>query len=78
MKRGGEDSKGISDMRKGRCGKCDDYERRGHNYCRMCGYHLRKGYVRRVRRALAYHVNEKYCGYCGGPKNNCECTGKKQ
>src|SRR5438874_826028 len=41
----------------------DNYEKKGHNYCRMCGLHLRKGYVPYVRLALAYNTNEKFCGY---------------
>lgn len=45
---------------------CPDYKKRGHNYCRMCGFHLTKGYVQHVRIALIYNTNEKYCGYCGG------------
>lgn len=28
-----------------RCNECDKYEKQGHNYCRMCGFHVRKGYV---------------------------------
>jgi hypothetical protein len=39
----------------------------------MCGYHLRKGEVKRVRIAEAYNTPEKFCGYCGGPKHRCEC-----
>lgn len=57
------------------CPACDDYEKQGHNYCRMCGLHLRKGYVPYVRLALAYNTNEKFCGYCGGPKHKCKCRG---
>jgi len=59
---------------KRRCEECQRYQDRGHNYCRMCGFHLTKGYVQHVRNAEAYHVNEKFCGYCGGPQRNCSCT----
>jgi len=55
------------------CRYCDDHKQRGHNYCRRCGYHLRKGLVRYVRKAIAFYTNDKFYGYCGGPKNNCEC-----
>jgi len=56
-----------------RCGSCGDYETKGHNYCRMCGFHLTKGYVRNVKVAEAYNTSERYCGYCGGPKYKCAC-----
>jgi hypothetical protein len=58
---------------KQQCGDCDDYKRQGHNFCRMCGFHLAKGHVKHVRIATIYHTNEKFCGYCGGPKHKCEC-----
>jgi len=64
-------------MAKQRCGDCDKYEKQNHNYCRMCGFHLTKGKVQYVRNALAYFTNEKFCGYCGGQKNKCKCTGAK-
>jgi len=56
------------------CPKCEEYKKQGHNYCRMCGFHLTKGYVQYARLATAYYTNEKYRGYCGGPKNNCKCV----
>lgn len=56
-----------------RCRDCDSYEKRGHNYCRMCGHYLKKGIVHHVRIATVYNTNEKYCGYCGGQKHNCNC-----
>lgn len=58
---------------KNKCNKCDEYKKVGHNYCRMCGYHLTKGYVQYVRLALAYYTNEKFCGYCGKLRNDCKC-----
>lgn len=57
-----------------KCGKCDDYKQQGHNYCRICGYHLTKGYAQYARLALAYFASENFCGYCGGPKRDCSCT----
>lgn len=60
-----------------KCEKCDDYAKEGHNYCRLCGYHLTKGHVQYVRVAVAYFTNEKFCGYCGGIKNKCSCYTKK-
>jgi hypothetical protein len=39
----------------------------------MCGYHLTKGNVQHARLSAAYNTNEKFCGYCGGPKNECFC-----
>ena len=56
------------------CKDCEKYKREGHNYCRMCGFHLTKGYVQYVRMATAYYVNEKFCGYCGGPRRECSCV----
>lgn len=58
---------------KNKCKDCDAYKQKGHNYCRMCGFHVRKGYARHARIALAYYIHEKYCGYCGGEKHNCSC-----
>lgn len=58
---------------KNKCKDCDKYKKAGHNYCRMCGYHLTKGYVQYVRLALAYYTNEKFCGYCGKLRNDCKC-----
>jgi len=60
-----------------KCDKCDEYFEKGHNYCRICGCYLRKGQIKHVRIALAYYAHEKYCGYCGGPKNKCKCVIKK-
>lgn len=56
------------------CSSCEEYEKDGHNYCRMCGYHLTKGCVQYVKQAVAFYANEKYCGYCGGPKRQCRCV----
>ncbi len=56
------------------CRDCDDYKQQGHNYCRMCGYYLTKGYTPNARIAVAYSTNEKFCGFCDGPKNDCSCT----
>ncbi len=65
-------------MEKARCPYCDKYEKQGHNYCRMCGKHLRpRPLAQYARLALAYHVNEKFCGYCGGEKHKCKCVGGK-
>jgi hypothetical protein len=56
------------------CSHCEDYKKQGHNYCRMCGFHLTKGYVQYVRLAVVYNISEKFCGYCGGPKHECSCV----
>ncbi len=56
-----------------KCSNCESYERQGHNYCRMCGCFFKRGIVKNVRIAAGYHISEKYCGYCGGAKYNCEC-----
>jgi hypothetical protein len=56
------------------CKHCEKYKRAGHNYCRMCGFHLTTGYVQNVRLASAYFTDEKFCGYCGGPKHQCSCS----
>ena len=60
-------------MQKQECTYCADYKRQGHNYCRICGYHLSKGYCNNVKVAVAYNDSEKYCGYCGGFKYECSC-----
>lgn len=57
-----------------KCSNCENYKQQGHNYCRMCGNHLTKGYIQHVRLAVGYYTNEKFCGYCGGPKNACSCV----
>lgn len=57
-----------------RCSHCEKYERQGHNYCRMCGFHLTAGYVQHVGVATIYHVNERFCGCCGGPAGRCRCV----
>jgi hypothetical protein len=62
---------------KQRCDRCDDYQRQNHNYCRMCGFHLTKGYVQDVRIAEVYRTDEKFCGYCGGKKHECKCVGRR-
>ena len=56
-----------------KCRDCEDYKRQGHNYCRMCGFHLTRGYVQYVKLAAIFNTNEKFCGYCGGPKHQCSC-----
>lgn len=56
-----------------KCNECDEYKNQGHNYCRMCGHHLTKGYVQSSRVAGAYKTNEKYCGCCGNLINKCFC-----
>jgi hypothetical protein len=57
--------------RKGRCPDCDGYEKRGHNYCRMCGAELKRGVVKNVGIAAGYFTNEKFCGYCGKLRGVC-------
>ncbi len=57
-----------------KCGNCENYKEQGHNYCRMCGYHLTKGNAPHTRLSTAYNTNEKFCGYCGGIKNKCTCV----
>jgi len=59
-----------------KCSYCHDYEKQGHNYCRMCGFHLTAGYVQYIRLAEGYNTSEKFCGYCGGPKYRCSCVPK--
>lgn len=56
-----------------KCANCEKYKGNGHNYCRMCGYHLTKGFVQHVKIAVVYHVNEKYCGHCGKKHDQCDC-----
>ena len=55
------------------CASCNYYEQQGHNFCRMCGCNFKHGTVRNAPIAASYSLNENYCGYCGGEKNNCEC-----
>jgi hypothetical protein len=61
---------------KERCKDCATYDRAGHNYCRLCGFHLMAGYSQYARLSEAYDPDEKFCGYCGGPKNNCPCESR--
>jgi RNA polymerase subunit RPABC4/transcription elongation factor Spt4 len=56
-----------------KCNNCEKYAKQGHNYCRICGFHLTKGYVQYIRIAVIYNSNEKYCGYCGKLRTNCKC-----
>jgi len=60
-------------MTKQKCSECNNYAKAGHNYCRMCGFHLTKGFVQYVRIAVSYFTNEKYCGYCGKLRKECKC-----
>lgn len=62
------------------CRDCEEYRKQGHNYCRVCGYHLTKGLVQFVRLAHAYFTHEKLnlghdrhhlqCGCFGLTPNN--------
>lgn len=56
------------------CSYCKSYELGGHNFCRMCGRRLiAQGQAKWARLAVAYNAAEKFCGYCGGQKHQCEC-----
>lgn len=55
------------------CDYCKEYHNSGHNYCRMCGFHLTKGFLQYVRNSVVYNTNEKYCGYCGKLRKECKC-----
>jgi len=55
------------------CNECNSYKEQGHNYCRVCGFHLTKGSVQNARHPIAYGANERFCGYCGGEKRKCQC-----
>ncbi|GAB1378659.1 hypothetical protein MASR1M49_15050 [Pararhodobacter aggregans] len=61
-------------MQPKRCKHCDEQQARGHNFCRVCGFHVRKGYVRHAKMALAYYTHEKFCGYCGQPRHSGSCN----
>ena len=56
-----------------RCSDCDRCEQQGDNYCRMCDFFFKKGVVKNAKVAVAYSTNEKFCGYCGGPKHSGQC-----
>lgn len=56
-----------------KCDKCDTYSKAGHNYCKMCGYHLTKGHTQYIRVAVENFTNEKFCGYCGKEIKDCKC-----
>jgi hypothetical protein len=59
----------------GECGSCDSYRCEGHNYCRMCGFHLTSGFAQNVvRMAVAYNTAERFCGFCGRDKGRCSCN----
>jgi len=53
------------------CSKCEE-NKKGHNFCRMCGEHLTAGYAQNTRIAVTYFTNEKFCGYCGASREVCE------
>jgi hypothetical protein len=55
------------------CDKCEDNIKIGHKYCRRCGEAFP---VNRHHApvAIAYDVQDKFCGYCRGPKHECDCT----
>jgi hypothetical protein len=55
------------------CDHCEEYRKQGHNYCRICGFHLTKGYAKNAQLAAGYYSNEKFCGYCGALRAACEC-----
>jgi len=61
-------------MGKFNCNECEGYAKDGHNYCRVCGYHLTRGYSQNGPVAYAPMGHERFCGHCGGPKGNCKCT----
>jgi len=39
------------------CEYCEGYKDKGHNYCRICGYHVRKGLVNHAE--LPVHLVQK-------------------
>ena len=55
------------------CTECESYEKLGHNFCRMCGFDLRTGYLRKARLEVDNFANEKFCGYCGKRREECDC-----
>lgn len=56
------------------CSNCDKYKKMLHNYCKMCGFHLTKGYVQYVRRVSCNYTTERFCGYCGKLiRSGCKC-----
>ena len=60
-------------MNPDRCPSCDRNENAGHNYCRKCGLEFKPGFVKNARVAEVYFSDDEYCGFCGGPRYNCEC-----
>lgn len=61
-------------MTQRKCSECDSYQKRGFNYCRMCGYYLTKGHTKFARKAVAYSTAEKFCGGCGQERREqCVC-----
>ena len=57
-----------------RCPECARYESEEYNYCRVCGFHLTKGLVQTAPTSVIYSTHERFCGYCGGLRDTCECT----
>ena len=53
------------------CPDCEDYDTAGHNYCRICGSHLTAGKPMAAEVVAPYVDREKYCGYCGRPRDKC-------
>jgi hypothetical protein len=60
-------------MARYKCRACERHEKDGHNFCRICGFHLTKGYVQYPRNPVVCSPDEKYCGYCGEERDQCNC-----
>lgn len=53
------------------CPYCEDYDTAGHNYCRICGSHLKAGKPVGAEVPQPYIPREKFCGYCGRQREKC-------
>lgn len=58
------------------CDRCKDYDKQGHNYCRVCNWHFTKGTHQRTKVLVSYFTDDKYCGHCDQKRHTGECESK--
>ena len=54
------------------CRECERHRKRGHNYCRACGYKLHPS-TTYASIPDAKSAGDEFCGFCGGAWNSCKC-----
>ena len=56
------------------CPFCEEYARKGNNYCRMCGFRVAAEEGRQSAIPMEYEPPERYCGHCGMYLSECSGT----